>query len=66
MTQSQITHEALVSVMKPGSAVMLLLVLAFYLWLKFSDRKSGKKNLPTKVDTSKAKQKRAQSRRTRR
>lgn len=30
------------------------------------DRKSGKKNLPTKVDTSKAKQKRAQSRRTRR
>lgn len=50
--------------MKVGSVIMLLLVLAFYLWLKFNDRKSTKKNLQTKIATSKAKQKRPRSRRT--
>jgi hypothetical protein len=39
-------------------------VLACYLWLKFNDRKSTKKNLQTKIATSKAKQKRPRSRRT--
>ncbi|WP_050470668.1 hypothetical protein [Herbaspirillum chlorophenolicum] len=64
MTQSQQTHDAIVGVMNVGSVIMLLLVLAFYLWLKFNDRKSTKKNLQTKIATSKAKQKRPRSRRT--
>ncbi|WP_039785728.1 hypothetical protein [Herbaspirillum huttiense] len=63
MTQSQQTHDAIVSAMKIGSVILVLLVLAFYFWLRISEQKPAKKKNSEKGNASKAKQKRLRSRR---
>lgn len=60
---SQTTYDDLTTVMANGSVVMLLLVFAFYLWLKFKSNKPTKKKLPLKDRFTKETLKKAQSKR---